>query len=72
MMFYECIDLEVVFQALFALNLSFLTKVDLAVAKWLRLYIELPDGTAMSFTDRKTERFRALIARSEIQNSPGN
>ena len=43
--FYGCIDLR----ALAALNLSFLTKIDLAVAKWLRLHIELPVGTAMIF-----------------------
>ena len=35
--FYGCFDVRVVFQALVALNLSFLTKIDLGVAKRLRL-----------------------------------
>ena len=40
-------------KALVALNLSFLTNIDLAVAKWLRLYLELPVGTAMIFISEK-------------------
>ena len=40
-------------EALAALNLFFLTKIDLAVAKWLRLYINLPVGTAMIFISEK-------------------
>ena len=44
--FYGCIDLRVIF-------LFFLTKIDLAVAKWLRLYIKLPVGTAMIFISEK-------------------
>ena len=61
--------LEYFFKALVALNLSFLTKIDLAVTKWLRLYIELPVGTAMIFISEKlkdnymtrTEHFKAFI-----------
>ena len=46
--FYGCIDVRV-FKALVALDLSFLTKIDLALAKWLRLYVEMPVRTAMIF-----------------------
>ena len=48
------------------LNLSFLTRIDLTVAKWLRLHIELPFGTAMIFTSEKlkddcmTEKLRII------------
>ena len=53
MMSYESNKIEWFFKALVALNLSFLTEIDLAVVKWLRFYIELPVGTAMIFISEK-------------------
>ena len=51
--FYGCVDLRVIFQSTRRISLSFLTKINLAVAKCQRLYIKLPVGTAMIFISEK-------------------